>query len=227
MVTRIYADGADLPTMYELSKNPRVHGFTTNPSLCRKSGVKDYAEFCQAAEALGKPISFEVFSDDFREMERQAKIISGWGKEVYVKIPITNTKGECAIPLIERLVKQKIKVNVTAVFTGVQIKKCAKVLIGPPAILSIFAGRIADTGVDPRAFFVLAREIVRTNVQTLWASTRELYNLKQAKQCGADLITMSPELIAKLHFVNKDLAEFSRETVKGFYDDAVASGFTL
>lgn len=228
MVTRVYADGADAKQMLAHNADPHIHGLTTNPSLMRGSGVTDYALFAQSLLIhIKKPISFEVIADDFNEMERQAHIISSWANNVYVKIPIMNTRGESSVPLIEKLSRQKIKVNVTAIMTGRQIKDVAQVLIGTPAIISIFAGRMADTGVSPQQYFILAREVIRVNVQTLWASTRELYNIKQAKQCGADIITVPDNLLRKMGIMGYDLHEYSRETVQQFHDDAKACGFVL
>lgn len=227
-MTKIFADTASLADINNLLSNPTVAGFTCNPTIMRNSGVTDYAAFSKSLLTLtDKPVSLEVFADDFENMERQAKIISSWGAHCYVKIPIMNTKGESSVPLIGALCRQGVKVNVTAVFTRRQIEDVARVLIGTPAIISIFAGRIADTGISPQQFFILAREVIRVNVQTLWASTRELYNIKQAKQCGADIITVPNDLLKKMHLMGKDLNEYSRETVQMFYDDAKACGFTL
>lgn len=225
---RVYADGADIDSIEKMDKDDHIFGFTTNPTIIRKAGITDYAAFCeQAAKATKKPISFEVISDDFREMEMQAHRLAAMGDNVYVKVPITNTLGDDSCPLIQRLCAANIKVNVTAVFTGVQIKRVAKVLVGPSAILSIFAGRIADTGIDPKPLFTLARTVIRPTVKTLWASTREPYNVKQAQQCGADLITVPNDMLRKLGMFGFDLTQFSRETVMMFYNDAVESGFVL
>lgn len=227
MSIKIYADGADLAQMFEQAQDPGISGFTTNPSLMKKSGVTDYEGFAkEALSVITKPISFEVFADDFNEMERQARLISSWGENVYVKIPITNTRGESSIPLIERLSKDGVKVNVTAVFTVAQVIDVAKVLIGP-AILSIFCGRIADTGRNPSTFCHLAATFCGTNVEVLWASTRELLNIKQAEECGCDIITVPNDLLKKMNLIGKDLTEYSLETVKMFRDDAKASGFSL
>lgn len=226
MVTRVYLDGATLEQIVTVDK--RIHGYTTNPTLMRKLGITNYQDWALKAIArTTKPISFEVFADEFDEMERQAKIIASWGQEVYVKIPITNTRGESSVPLIEKLCYAGIKVNVTAVFTTAQIKAVGKFLNGPPAILSIFAGRIMDTGVSVRPMFDCARDYCLTNVKLLWASVREVYNYKQAQQVHADIITMPPEIYAKMKLLDKDLNEFSLETVKLFHDDAKASGYVL
>lgn len=228
MVTRVYADGADAKQMLAHNADPHIHGLTTNPSLFRAAGITNYQGFARdILQHIKKPISFEVIADDFNEMERQAHIIAGWADNVYVKIPIMNTRGESSVPLIEKLSRQKIKVNVTAIMTGRQIKDVAQVLIGTPAIISIFAGRMADTGVSPQQYFILAREVIRVNVQTLWASTRELYNIKQAKQCGADIITVPDNLLRKMGIMGYDLHQYSQDTVKQFHDDAKACGFVL
>ena len=228
MFIKIYCDGAGHDDFIRYASDPKIGGFTTNPSLCRKLGIKDYADFGKSLASLtAKPISFEVIADDFNEMERQAKIISSWGQQFYVKIPITNTKGDSSLPLIQRLTLQGIKINVTAVFTFSQISAAGKILNGTPAILSIFAGRIADTGVNPIPYFTRAKFSCNPNVQVLWASTRELFNVKQAINAGADIITIAPEMIRKLDLFGKDLTEYSLDTVRQFHDDAKASGFAL
>lgn len=227
-MVKIYSDGADISAIEAMDAQDNIHGFTTNPSIIRKAGITDYAAFCeQAAAATSKPISFEVISDDFNEMEMQAHRLAAMGKNVYVKIPITNTRGDPSDALIRKLCADRIKVNVTAVMTGAQIKRIAKVLVGPPAILSIFAGRIADTGVDPRPYFGMAREVIQPNVKTLWASTREPLNVKQAYAASVDIITVPNDMLKKLGMFGYSLEQFSRETVQMFYDDAVASGFSL
>lgn len=228
-MVKLFADGADLAQMIELSTNQRIAGFTTNPSLCRKAGVVDYAGFgaCLAVAIPDKPISFEVIADEFDDMERQARIISAWGKNIYVKIPVTNTRGESTEPLIERLSKAGIKLNVTAIFTSKQAASVGRVLRHAPAILSIFAGRIADAGIDPAPICRNAKYLVTMNVEILWASTRELINIKQAEECGCDIVTVPHDLLAKLHLIGKDLTDYSLETVRMFHDDAKASGFVL
>lgn len=225
-MVKIYSDGADLEQMRAIYD--RVDGYTTNPTLMRKAGVTDYEHFAKAAlEIIDKPISFEVFSDDFDDMERQARIISGWGKNVYVKIPITNTKGHSSEYLIKELSKSGVKVNVTAVFTREQIRGICTVLNAAPAIVSIFAGRMADTGVDPMTLCRQAKSLLLMNVEVLWASTRELLNIKQAEEAGCDIITVSPDLLKKLDLFGKDLTQYSLETVQMFYNDAKAAGYQL
>jgi len=209
-----------------------VNGFTTNPTLMRKSGITDYASF--AREALdatgGMPISFEVFADDFDEMERQAKLIATWGEAVFVKIPITNTKGESSIPLIARLSAAGVKLNVTAILTLQQVREVTGALdANTPAIVSVFAGRIADTGRDPVPLMREAAEIVKVKpkAQLLWASPRELLNIIQAEEVGCHIITVTADILKKLAMVGKSLDELSLDTVKMFYNDAAAAGFRL
>ena len=209
-----------------------VKGFTTNPTLMRKSGVGDYAAFAREALAAtgGMPISFEVFADDFDEMERQARLIATWGEPVFVKIPITNTKGESAIPLIERLAGAGVKLNVTAILTLDQVRAVVDALNPDvPAIVSVFAGRIADTGRDPVPLMREAAEIcaAKPKAELLWASPRELLNIFQAEECGCDIITCTSEILKKLAMVGKPLDELSLDTVKMFYNDAAAAGFKL
>lgn len=225
---KLYSDGANLAQMIAAQNDERISGLTTNPSLLRAAGVQHYERFAKTAlEIVTKPISFEVISDDESEMEMQAHRISSWAENVYVKIPIMNSLGHSSINLIERLSGDGIKLNITAVFTAKQIMNAALVLRGAPAILSIFAGRIADTGVDPVPLFKQARKYCTMNVEILWASTREVFNIKQAEQAGADIITCAPEILRKMAMFDYDLEKYSRDTVKMFFDDAVASGFTL
>jgi transaldolase len=229
---KLFADGADRAGMLDMYRNPRIQGFTTNPTLMRKAGIADYAAFAREIIAAipDRPISFEVFSDDFDEMERQASAIRSWGEQVYVKIPITNTRRESAIPLIARLAKAGVKLNVTAVMTLAQVRDtCQAVAGGPAAVVSVFAGRIADTGRDPVPLMTAARELTRLapNVELLWASPRELLNIFQADAAGCDIITATNDLLKKLDLVGKDLDTFSLETVQMFRDDAVKAGFTL
>jgi transaldolase len=228
----IYADGADVREMVAARDAGIVKGFTTNPTLMRKVGITDYAAF--AKEALAStgdmPISFEVFADEFDEMERQAKLIATWGEPVYVKIPITNTKGESSIPLIRRLSSARVKLNVTAILTLQQVREVVDALDpNVPAIVSVFAGRIADTGVDPVPLMTEAVQIcaAKPKAELLWASPRELLNIIQADQCGCHIITVTPELLKKLAMVGKPLDELSLDTVKMFYNDATAAGFKL
>jgi len=229
---KLFADGADKADMLDMYRNPRIQGFTTNPTLMRKAGVTDYAAFAREILAAipDRPISFEVFSDEFDEMERQASTIRSWGDQVYVKIPITNTRRESAIPLIERLARAGVKLNVTAVMTLAQVRDvCHALAGGPPAVVSVFAGRIADTGRDPVPLMAAARELTRMtpNVELLWASPRELLNIFQADAIGCDIITATSDLLKKLELIGKDLDAFSLDTVKMFRDDAVKAGFTL
>jgi transaldolase len=229
---KIYADGADLNEMANEYHRGIVSGFTTNPTLMKKAGIKDYKKF--AKEAIGLipdlPISFEVFSDDFKTMEKEARIISQWGDNVYIKIPITDTNGISSTPLIEKLSSSGIKINITAILTYEQIKHTFNVLSGKtPAIISVFAGRIADTGRNPVEIMRNASQMIKQkpNIELLWASSRELYNLIQAEECGCHIITISPDILKKLSLIGKNLDELSLETVKMFYDDAQSSGYRV
>ena len=229
---KIYADGADLKSILGLNANPLVEGFTTNPTLLRKDGVTDYEGFAKAVlEEVAKPVSFEVFADEFDEMERQARIISSWAENVYVKIPITNTQKETSLPLIQKLYQEGIKLNITALMSTRQVVELSKILDGEtPTIVSVFAGRIADTGRDPIPFMRRAKiQLNRSkNIELLWASPREVLNIYQAKTSGADIITCSPDLILKYQTLqNKDLEEFSLETVQMFYSDGKEAGYEL
>lgn len=229
---KIFADGADLAGMRELAANPLIRGFTTNPTLMRKAGVTDYEAFARKVlEAIpDRPISFEVFSDDFDDMRRQALKIASWGPNVYVKIPVTNTTGASAAPLIRDLVGHGLKLNVTAVFTLKQVWEIVRAVAGgPPAVVSVFAGRVADAGVDPIPHMMAALEMVKTvpGVELLWASPRELLNIVQADAIGCHIITVTPDILKKLKGLGKDLNSFSLDTVKMFYEDGAAAGFTL
>lgn len=209
-----------------------VKGFTTNPTLMRKSGVNDYEVFAREALAAvsGMPISFEVFADEFEEMERQARQICTWGESVYVKIPITNTKGHSSIDLIKRLSSGGVKLNVTAILTIEQVRDVVHALDPKiPAIVSVFAGRIADTGRDPVPLMRHCADIVKAkpNAQLLWASPRELLNIFQAEAAGCHIITVTNDILKKLTMVGKSLDELSLDTVKMFYNDASAAGFKL
>jgi len=230
---QLFQDGARINDIKNAVENsPLIKGFTTNPTLMRAAGVADYAAFArEAIEVAGElSISFEVFSDDFDEMEREARIIKSWGGNTCVKIPITNTKGETSVPLIERLSGDGISCNVTAIFTATQVVATAAVLEPQvPSIVSVFAGRVADTGVDPMP---LMRETVailadNSSAQSLWASPRELLNVFQADAVGCHIITATPDLLSKLKSVGKDHTEFSLETVQMFYNDAAACGYAL
>ncbi len=227
----IFLDGADLNAMREGRKNKLVKGFTTNPTLCRSSGITDYEAFCKEALEIadGLPISFEVFSDEPAEILQQAKKIASWGGNVNVKIPVTNTQGVRLSGIVRKLSDEGIICNVTAVFTTVQILDILySTLPDSEMILSIFAGRIADTGVDPMRIIHAAVEFAHPKVKILWASPREVLNIYQAKQCGCHIITVTPDLLAKYEkFKGKDLTEFSLSTVKMFYDDAKKSNYQL
>lgn len=229
---RIFADGADLDGMLSLASNPLIKGFTTNPTLMRKAGVTDYAGFArQVLERItDRPVSFEVFADDIPTMEAQALEIANWGSNVNVKIPITNTKGESTVSLIGRLSTRGVVVNVTAVFTLDQVRSITEVLDeNTPAIVSVFAGRIADTGIDPIPMMREASEILSTKpkAELLWASPRELLNIFHAEEAGTNIITVSHDVLAKMTLIGKDLDAYSLETVEMFYRDAVAAGYTI
>jgi len=229
---KLYLDGADLASMSKWARDERVSGFTTNPSLMRKAGVTDYAAFAREALSIvgGKPISFEVLSDDFVEMERQAYVIAGWGANVYVKIPVTNSKGESSAPLVGRLSASGVRVNVTAVMTVAQVRRVASVLVPEtPSVVSVFAGRIADTGVDPVPIMEESADILhsRPKAELLWASTREVLNVIQANRAHCHIITVTADVLDKLSLVGKDLTEFSRETAEMFVCDAAAAGYVL
>jgi transaldolase len=230
---KIFADGADLRGIAELSRQPYIQGLTTNPTLMRKIGLTDYESFAKAVleEIESKPISFEVFSDDFKEMQRQALKMHHWQENVYVKIPITNTSGESSIPLIQNLAREGVKVNVTAILTPRQVKAVAAVLDPKvPAIVSVFAGRIADTGVDPSPIMKESLEIVGDlpNAELLWASVREVLNVFQAAACGCHIVTVPHDILKKLvELGGKDLDELSLDTVRMFHRDAIAAGFKL
>ena len=229
----LYADGADVRDMAAARHAGTVKGFTTNPTLMRKSGVTDYAAFArEALEATGgMPISFEVFADEFDEMERQAKLIATWGDAVFVKIPITNTKGESSIPLIAHLSAAGVKLNVTAILTLEQVREVVDALdADTPAIVSVFAGRIADTGVDPVPLMREAARIcaAKPKAELLWASPRELLNIFQADEVGCHIITVTSDILKKYATLfGKPLDELSLDTVKMFFNDASAAGFRL
>jgi transaldolase len=232
MKIKIYADGADLAEIKKYANDDRISGFTTNPTLMRQSEVKNYRDFANELLALvgDKPISFEIFADDEYEIQKQAEIISSWGKNVFVKIPITNTKNVSLSQLIGRLNKAGVLINVTAVFTLEQTKKLLSEIGDETAlILSVFAGRIADTGVDPiPSMKKISTECIDLgNVETLWASPREILNLRHAEECNIDIITLMPNLLNKMALFGKDLEKFSLETVKMFYNDAEKSQYFL
>jgi transaldolase len=230
--TRIFADGADLDGILTLAADPRISGFTTNPTLMRKVGLTDYAKFAQdLLERVTKhPISFEVFADDAAEMKRQARIIASWGDNVYVKIPVTSTAGQSMAALARELSEEEIKVNVTALFTTAQVELItAAVAGGAPSYISVFAGRIADAGVDPLPIMARSVEIMAQapRSELIWASPREILNLVQANDVGCHIITITHELLRKLDGLGKSLEQYSLETVRMFHNDALAAGFTL
>ena len=229
---KVFADGADKTAMLELYRNPLVRGFTTNPTLMRKAGVADYRAF--ALDVLehipDRPISLEVFADEFPEMRRQAREIAGWGEHVYVKIPITNTRGESSIPLVRDLTGAGVKVNVTALLALDQVRDVtAAVAGGAPAFVSVFAGRIADTGRDPVPLMAAALELLALapNAELIWASPREVLNVVQADAIGCHVITVTSDVLAKIGQLGKDLHEFSLDTVRMFRNDAVKAGYAL
>lgn len=229
---KIFADGADLAGMQELYRQPFVKGFTTNPTLMRKAGITDYAAFAkQVLSAIpDRPISFEVFSDEFAEMERQAREIASWGPNVYVKIPVTNTRGESACALVKRLSHAGVKLNVTALLSLAQVRDVvASVAGGAPSCISVFAGRIADTGYDPVPLMTAAVEMLKIapGAELIWASPRELLNIFQADAIGCHIITVTHDILKKLSNVGRDLEDYSLDTVKMFYTDAKAAGFKL
>ena len=229
---KIFADGAEIAGMLEMYRNPLISGFTTNPTLMKKAGITDYKSFAQDVLALikDKPISFEVFSDDLEEMESQAMMIASWGSNVYVKIPITNTRAKSTVALIERLSNAGVKVNVTAIMTLAQVEEVLPALKNSKgAYVSVFAGRIADTGRDPLPIMRRAMQLLQSypEVELIWASPRELLNIVQADEIGCHVITVTNDILKKLVTIGKDLSEFSLETVKMFYDDARCAGFSL
>jgi transaldolase len=230
---KIFADGADLNSMIELSTHPLVKGFTTNPTLMKAAGVKDYKAFAHKvlSHIHHKPISFEVFADEFGEMKRQGLEIKSWGKNVNVKIPVTNSEGQSSMELVHELSHKGVQLNVTAIFTLDQVwEVCQALKGGAPAIVSVFAGRIADTGRDPAPLMQAALEMCRatdSNIELLWASPREAWNIVQADTIGVDIITITLDQLKKTSLFNKDLRQFSLETVKMFKKDAEAAGFQL
>ena len=229
---KIYADGADRDGMLEMYAKPYIQGFTTNPTLMKKAGITDYKAFAhEILQAIpDRPISFEVFADEFIDMERQALEIKTWGENVYVKIPVSNTRQEMAYDLIERLSGASVHLNVTAILTLEQVQNVADALKdGPDSIVSVFAGRIADTGLDPVPVMQEALTLLKVapKAELLWASPREVLNIYQADNIGCHIITATNDLIRKLALGGKDLAEYSLETVQMFYDDAQSAGYTL
>ena len=230
--TKIFADGADMDGLLRLAAEPHISGFTTNPTLMHKAGISDYAAF--AHEVLGhitdRPISFEVFTDDITEMRAQALEIASWGPNVYVKIPVTNTRGEWTDALVRELSQEGVQLNVTALMTVAQVDRVAKALAGgAPSNISVFAGRVADTGRDPVPLMrdALAAAQQAEAAQLIWASPRELLNIIQADEIGCHIITVTHDILGKLGQLGKDLDEFSLDTVKMFHSDAEAAGFSI
>jgi transaldolase len=226
----LFADGANLQEMLRLNRHPLIKGFTTNPTLMKQAGVRDYEGFAQEIlqQIADLPISFEVFSDDIGEMEEQAHRIAAWAENVFVKVPVSNTQGKSTVPLLARLAEAGIKVNVTALMTLDQVSVTARILAdGPPAFVSVFAGRIADTGRDPVPLMTAAAELVHrhANLRLIWASPREILNIFHANQAGCDVITATADILKKLHLVGKNLEEYSLETVRMFHEDALSAGF--
>jgi transaldolase len=229
---KIFADGADKASMLALNAKPYIKGLTTNPTLMRKAGVVNYRSFAREvlAEIKHKPVCFEVLADDFAVMERQALEIASWGDNVYVKIPVTNTRSESSSALVRRLADSKVKVNVTALTTLAQVRQIAGVLNPTTAsYVSVFAGRIADTGADPVPVMAQAVDILRENpnAQLIWASSRELLNIFQADSIGCPVITLTSSILEKLALIGYDLSQYSLDTVRMFHDDALGAGFSL
>lgn len=229
---KLFADGADKTAMLNLYRNPLIRGFTTNPTLMRKAGISDYEAFARdiLSEIRDRPISLEVFADEFGEMERQAHLIASWGPNVYVKVPVTNTRRAPALDLIHRLSHAGIRLNITAILTLDQVRQVAAALAGgAPSNVSVFAGRIADTGRDPVPLMATAVELVSVHpgMELIWASPRELLNIFQADSIGCHIITATPDVLQKLSLVGKDLDDYSLDTVKMFHSDALKSGYNV
>ena len=229
---KLFADGADKAGMLEMYQNPRIDGFTTNPTLMRKAGISNYETFAkEILKAIqDKPLSFEVFADDLNEMERQALEIKTWGSNVYVKIPVMNTQRVSTAPLIQRLTQAGVQLNITAILTLEQVHEVADALRGgASAFVSVFAGRIADTGRDPIPLMQSALELLQPNsaAELLWASPREVLNVYQAEAIGCHIITATNDLLKKLSLKDKDLTDYSQETVQMFYSDAKSAGYKL
>jgi transaldolase len=229
---KLFADGADLEHILRLAADERIRGFTTNPTLMWKAGLTDYSELCHRllAEITDRPISFEVFADDAEEIRRQARALAGWGPNVYVKVPVTTTGGESLAPVVRDLSADGVQVNVTALFTPRQVAEITDAVAdGAPSCISVFAGRIADTGRDPVPIMREALEIMRAapRAELIWASPRELLNVVQADSIGCHIITCTSDVLAKLGTLGKDLDQFSLETVQMFHRDATTAGFTL
>ena len=232
LAVKIFADGADKAGMLDMYAKPYIKGLTTNPTLMRKAGIADYRAFARdiLAAIVDKPVCFEVFADDFAEMERQALEIAAWADNVYVKIPITNTRRESSAALVKRLADRRVKLNVTAIMTLAQVREIAAALnSATPSFVSVFAGRIADTGLDPQPLMHEAVKMLEANAnaQLVWASTREVLNIFQADAIGCHVITVTRDILSKLALVGYDLTEYSLDTVKMFHDDAQSAGFSL
>ncbi len=232
LAVKIFADGADQAGMLDMYAKPYIKGLTTNPTLMRKAGIADYRAFARdiLAAIVDKPVCFEVFADDFAEMERQALEIAAWADNVYVKIPITNTRRESSAALVKRLTDRRVKLNVTAIMTLAQVREITAALNpATPSYVSVFAGRIADTGLDPQPLMLEAVKMLKANAnaQLVWASTREVLNIFQADAIGCHIITVTRDILSKLALVGYDLTEYSLDTVKMFHDDAQSAGFSL
>jgi transaldolase len=232
LTVKLFADGADLRVIADMNQNPLIKGFTTNPTLMRKANITDYQSFSLEALAIvpDKPISFEVFSDDFDEMEAQANEIASWGRNVYVKIPVSNTQGEFSGPLIQRLAAAAVQLNITAIMTPAQVTRVLACLNPKvPSFVSVFAGRIADSGRDPIPFMAECVRLLKSNpkAELIWASPRELLNIIQADAIGCHIITATSDVLSKLPNIGKDLDQYSLETVQMFRQDAVKAGFNI
>jgi transaldolase len=232
LAVKIFADGADKAGMLDMVAKPYIKGLTTNPTLMRKAGIADYRAFARdiLAAIVDKPVCFEVFADDFAAMERQALEIAAWADNVYVKIPITNTRRDSSAALVKRLADRHVKLNVTAIMTLAQVRETAAALNpATPSYVSVFAGRIADTGLDPQPLMLEAVKMLEANAnaQLVWASTREVLNIFQADAIGCHVITVTRDILSKLALVGYDLTEYSLDTVKMFHDDAQSAGFSL
>ena len=229
---KVFADGADRDGLLSLARDPMIKGFTTNPTLMRAAGIRDYEAFAREIleHITDRPLSFEVFSDDFDEMERQALKIAAWGDNVFVKIPVTNTRAESSAPLIKRLASLDVQLNVTALMTTAQVETIASALAdGPPSFVSVFAGRIADTGLDPVPLMAEAVAMLEPypQLELIWASAREVLNVAQADRIGCHVITLTHDLLRKLALLGRDLDDYSLDTVRMFYNDARAAGYAL
>jgi len=232
LCVKIFADGADAAGMLEMYHNPLIKGFTTNPTLMRKAGVSDYRAFAhEILQAIpDRPVSFEVLADEFAEMQRQVLEIASWGDNVYVKVPVTNTRGQPSDDLLRQLVRAGVRMNVTALMTLDQVRRVSECLAdGPSCYVSVFAGRIADTGYNPMPLMAAAVELLRPypNLELVWASSRELLNIFQADAVGCHIITVTHDVLKKLGLVGKDLHEYSLETVRMFWDDARKAGYAI